>query len=182
MSSHIDWIGRRTFLQRPGISLGAMALGSLLSRGAKASPEQGLELSKGSIQPLHHSPKAKRIIWLYMAGGMTHLETFDHKPKLAQMHGKPMPESITKGQQIAQLQGQKLNCFAPQHNFKRSSDFGDLASIGVQVRRPDVHRAIVAYRCDQPRSGPYVHEHRIDDQWTSGDGFMVTLWIGCPNR
>ena len=128
MSSHIDWIGRRTFLQRPGISLGAMALGSLLSRGASASPEQGLELSKGSIQPLHHAPKAKRIIWLYMAGGMTHLETFDHKPKLAQMHGKPMPESITKGQQIAQLQGQKLNCFAPQHNFKPWGQSGQVIS------------------------------------------------------
>ncbi|MFM7974353.1 MAG: DUF1501 domain-containing protein, partial [Pirellula sp.] len=128
MSSHLDWIGRRTFLQRPGISLGAMALGSMLSRGALASPADALEGSKGTIQPLHHVPKAKRIIWLYMAGGMTHLETFDHKPKLAQMHGKPMPESITKGQQIAQLQGQKLNCFAPQHNFKPWGQSGQVIS------------------------------------------------------
>ena len=48
-----------------------------------------------------------------MAGGPSHLETFDYKPKLAEMHGQPMPESFTKGQPIAQLQGQKLNCFAP---------------------------------------------------------------------
>ena len=128
MSSHLDWIGRRTFLQRPGISLGAMALGSMLSRGAWASPADALDASKGTIQPLHHVPKAKRIIWLYMAGGMTHLETFDHKPKLAQMHGQPMPESITKGQQIAQLQGQKLNCFAPQHNFKPWGQSGQVIS------------------------------------------------------
>ena len=60
-----------------------------------------------------HAAKAKRVIWLYMAGGPSHLETFDYKPKLAQMHGQPMPESFTKGQPIAQLQGQKLNCFAP---------------------------------------------------------------------
>lgn len=128
MSSHLDWIGRRTFLQRPGISLGAMALSSMLSRGAWASPAGSLEASKGTIQPLHHVPKAKRIIWLYMAGGMTHLETFDHKPKLAELHGKPMPESITKGQQIAQLQGQKLNCFAPQHNFKTWGQSGQVIS------------------------------------------------------
>ena len=54
-----------------------------------------------------------------MAGGPSHLETFDHKPKLAEMNGQPMPESFTKGQPIAQLQGQKLNCFAPQHPFKK---------------------------------------------------------------
>jgi hypothetical protein len=54
-----------------------------------------------------------------MAGGMTHLDTFDHKPKLAAMNGQPMPESFTKGQQIAQLQGQALKCFAPQHPFAK---------------------------------------------------------------
>ena len=59
------------------------------------------------------------MIWLYQAGGPTHLETFDHKPKLAQLHGKPMPESFTKGQPIAQLQGAKLVCFAPQYTFRR---------------------------------------------------------------
>ena len=53
-----------------------------------------------------------------MAGGPSHLETFDPKPKLAAMHGKPMPESFTKGQQLAQLQGQKLLCFGPQHPFQ----------------------------------------------------------------
>ena len=128
MSSYIDWIGRRTFLQRPGISLGAMALGSLLSRSGLGAPSDLLTGSKGVIQPLHHAPKAKRVIWLYMAGGMTHLETFDHKPKLAEMHGKPMPDSITKGQQIAQLQGQKLNCFAPQHAFKTWGQSGQVIS------------------------------------------------------
>ena len=54
-----------------------------------------------------------------MAGGPSHLETFDYKPKLAEMSGKPMPESITKGQPIAQLQGQQLKCFAPQHPFAK---------------------------------------------------------------
>jgi hypothetical protein len=71
------------------------------------------------IRPFHVPPRAKRVIWLYMAGGMTHLDTFDHKPKLAAMNGQPMPESFTKGQQIAQLQGQALKCFAPQHPFAK---------------------------------------------------------------
>ena len=55
------------------------------------------------------SPRAKRVICLYMAGGPSHLETFDYKPKLAEMHGQPMPESFTKGQPIAQLQGAKAD-------------------------------------------------------------------------
>jgi len=54
-----------------------------------------------------------------MAGGPSHLETFDPKPKLAEMDGQPMPESMTKGQQLAQLQGQKLLCFGPQHPFAK---------------------------------------------------------------
>ena len=54
-----------------------------------------------------------------MAGGMSHLETFDPKPKLAEQNGQPMPDSITKGQQIAQLQGQQLKCFGPQLAFKK---------------------------------------------------------------
>ncbi len=74
--------------------------------------------------PLHHTPKAKRVIFLYQAGGPSHLETFDYKPKLAEMHGKAMPESLTKGQQIAQLQGRPLVCFGPQHYFKKFGKSG----------------------------------------------------------
>ena len=70
------------------------------------------------VNPLHHPAKAKRVIYLYQAGGPSHLETFDYKPKLAAMDGKGMPESFTKGQQIAQLQGKELKCFGPQYGFK----------------------------------------------------------------
>jgi hypothetical protein len=58
------------------------------------------------------------VIFLYQAGGPSHLETFDYKPKLAAMDGQGMPESFTKGQQIAQLQGKELKCFGPQYGFK----------------------------------------------------------------
>ncbi|MFM8408353.1 MAG: DUF1501 domain-containing protein [Pirellulaceae bacterium] len=114
-------IGRRSFLASSGLSLGAMALGQL--EGLRASSPADA-VSRGIIQPFHLVPRAKRIIWLYMAGGMSHLDTFDYKPKLAEMHGQAMPESVTKGQQIAQLQGQKLNCFAPQHPFKKWGQSG----------------------------------------------------------
>lgn len=113
---------RRVFLGRAGRSLGSVALASLLNPGLLRAAETVAAADqrwRGVIQPLHHPAKVKRVIWLTMAGGPSHLETFDFKPKLAQMDGKPMPESLTAGQQLAQLQGQELVCWGPQTAFKR---------------------------------------------------------------
>ena len=103
---------RRAFLGRTSQGLGAVALAALM-KPVQAAPAQG------AIRSLPLSQKARRVIWLTMAGGPSHLETFDPKPRLVEMHGQPMPESFTKGQQLAQLQGQKLTCFAPQHPFAK---------------------------------------------------------------
>jgi hypothetical protein len=99
---------RRAFLGRTAAGFGLTALHSLM----------------GATTSAHHTPKAKRVIFLYQAGGPSHLEVFDHKPKLAAMHGQSMPESFTKGQQIAQLQGKPLLCFGPQHPFQRYGKSG----------------------------------------------------------
>jgi hypothetical protein len=126
-------LARRTFLGRTAAGLGSLALASLLEPrlfaadgGATKTPPY-----RGVIDPRHVAPKIKRIIWLYMAGGPSHLETLDHKPKLAEMNGKPMPESFTKGQPIAQLQGtKKLTCMAPQHPFQKCGKSGqEISSI-----------------------------------------------------
>src|SRR3954467_8929134 len=112
---------RRTFLGRAAQGVGKVALASLLNRIflSAAAEISKKERYSGVVKPFHHPPKAKRVIWLSMAGGPSHLETFDPKPKLAEMNGQPFPESITKGKQIAQLQGQKLLCYAPQHKFAK---------------------------------------------------------------
>lgn len=103
---------RRAFLSQSGLGLGSIALSCLLNRSAAA-------------RPLPTFPaKAKRVIFLYMSGGPSHLETFDYKPQLAKMNGQPMPESFTRGQPIAQLQGQKLSCFAPQFRFRKFGESG----------------------------------------------------------
>ena len=121
-------LARRAFLSRAAGGIGGLAAGSLLAADAVAAglTDAGAAAGgwSGIVRPFHVPPKAKRVIWLYMAGGMTHLDTFDHKPKLAAMNGQPMPESFTKGQQIAQLQGQALKCFAPQHPFARVGQSG----------------------------------------------------------
>ncbi|HWE35550.1 MAG TPA: DUF1501 domain-containing protein [Isosphaeraceae bacterium] len=137
--NHFDQIRllrRRTFLGQATRGLGALALASLVDpkvlRGAEPGPRG--DRWEGVARPLHHAARAKRVIFLSMAGGPSHLETLDHKPKLAAMHGKPMPESFTKGQPIAQLQGQKLNCFGPQHPFCRFGKSGqELSSLFPQI-------------------------------------------------
>lgn len=114
---------RRAFLGRTVTGLGTAALATLLGRSVLADPTAARP-AKGVLDPLHFPVKAKRVIWLCMAGGMSHLESFDYKPALAELHGQPMPESFTQGQPIAQLQGKELKCFAPQHPFRTHGQSG----------------------------------------------------------
>lgn len=117
--AHAQQMTRRALLGRTTQGLGLVALASLGLPGVAGvvNPQTGGALA-GS-KALTGRGKAKRVIWLSMAGGPSHLETFDPKPKLSEMNGKPMPESMTKGQQIAQLQGSPLICFGPQHPFQK---------------------------------------------------------------
>ena len=108
---------RRSFLTRTGIGLGATALGGLLGK-------DGIGAEAGVAGLPHHRPKVKRVIFLCMAGGPSHLETFDYKPKLAELDGKPMPTSFTKGQPIAQLQGKSLKCQGPLVKFRKHGKSG----------------------------------------------------------
>jgi hypothetical protein len=117
---------RRTFLGQAARGVGGLALASLLAPRAlgEKKPFADSDQWSGVIHPLHHPAKAKRVIWLCMAGGPSHLETFDYKPKLAGMNGQPMPESFTRGQPIAQLQGQALKCLGPTHKFAKFGQSG----------------------------------------------------------
>jgi len=113
---------RRAFLAQSCRGLGAIALSSLLAERAYAAEKQ--EKWRGVITKPHVTAKIKRVIFMVMAGGASHLELWDNKPELAKRHGQPMPESITKGQPIAQLQGAKLTCFGPQWGFKKHGQSG----------------------------------------------------------
>ena len=117
---------RRTFLGRTVRGIGSVALASLLNPSSlTAKVKLGQQKWKGILQPTHFAPRAKRVIHLCMAGGPSHLETLDYKPKLAEMDGKPMPESFTTGQPIAQLQGNsELKCLGPTHPFQKYGKSG----------------------------------------------------------
>src|SRR6185295_4423983 len=115
----------RTFLRDSAFGLGAVALGQLL--GNAAVPPKTAESAgrwRGVVQPPHVPMRARRIIHLCMAGGPSHLETLDWKPELKQLHGKPFPESFTRGQQLAQLQNTVLKARGPFTEFKRHGNSG----------------------------------------------------------
>lgn len=90
-------INRRHFLGKLSLGMGSAALGSLLipdlfkSAGEEGSLPVGLP---------HFAPKAKRVIYLFQNGAPSQLESFDYKPKLRELHGMDLPESIRKGQRL----------------------------------------------------------------------------------
>jgi hypothetical protein len=145
MNAYQQSIARRSFLGRLG--LGTTALAQLLAGDLGSRPAQADEIVdpgsvkgpwRGVVRPLHHAPKVKRVIQLYMAGGASHLETFDYKPVLAKLDGQPTPESYTKGKPIAQLQGKELKCLGPQAKFAKHG------SGGVEISEFFPHLAKVA--------------------------------------
>src|SRR5438093_11450530 len=80
-------VSRRWLLRRSTCGFGLLGLASLLAEQAEASaPADPL-----APKPPHFSPRARRVIFLFMHGGPSHLDTFDPKPRLVQDHGKPLP-------------------------------------------------------------------------------------------
>lgn len=88
---------RRDFLARSGMGFGSVALAAMLAGEARAAGSRNLEIDP--LQPLkerlpHFAPRAKQVIFLFQYGGPATFELFDHKPALAAVHGKPVPESL----------------------------------------------------------------------------------------
>ena len=114
---------RRTLLGHVTSGPAAAALASLISQDDARS-----DAYRARVNTLPQ--RAKRVIWLSMAGGPSQFETFDHKPKLGELDGRPMPDSFTAGQQLAQLQGQELFCKGPMFSFdKRGQNGTEISSL-----------------------------------------------------
>ena len=124
-------MNRRHFFGRSARGLGTLALASLLNPNLFAAGKKTKLAvagnpfpSHGTLHPLHFAPTAKRVIYLFQSGAPSQLDLYDPKPKLIDLNGKPMPESYTKGQRIAQLQGQKLTCVGTKFKFSRHGKAG----------------------------------------------------------
>lgn len=114
LSSTIDQQSRRSFLLNSGMGLGTTALASLL-------PRTGLAASDG----IHHPAKAKRIIFLFMAGAPSQVDLFDHKPDLHKLFKTELPKSITKGQRVTTMTRGRQQLVAPtMFNFSQQGKSG----------------------------------------------------------
>jgi hypothetical protein len=104
INSHpaIDSIDRRQWLQRAGLGFGGLALAELLARQSQADDSAAdPRIANG----LHHPARAKRVIYLFQAGGPSQLETFDYKPLLNERQGQPLPDSVRAGQRLTGMSG-----------------------------------------------------------------------------
>src|SRR5215472_9329342 len=94
-------ITRRRFLTHTSAGLGGVAVASLLDPKLFAGPAEG-------VKPPHFAPKARRVIYLFMSGGPSHIDLFDHKPLLREHHGTELPASVRMGQRVTGMTaGQK---------------------------------------------------------------------------
>jgi hypothetical protein len=112
-------ITRRTFFKKVGYGIGGIALTSMLGESALAA--------LGSAQGLHHKPKAKRIIYLFMAGAPSQVDLFDSKPALQKYDGQLCPEEIIKGERFAFIKGTPKILGSP-YKFEQAGKSGQWVS------------------------------------------------------
>ncbi len=121
---------RRDFLRRSGVGLGTLALASLVADEARA--ERGIVLDP--VNPLkprqpHFAPTADRVIFLFQYGSPSHVDTFDCKPELEKLDGKPLPDSLRKDPRFKQIVGIAQNkLMASPWKFRRRGQSGLLVS------------------------------------------------------
>jgi hypothetical protein len=113
-------LSRRWFLQDCGVGMAGLALSSLLARdaAAKSGPANPL-----AVRPPHHTPKAKRVIYMFMAGAPSHLELFDHKPELARRDGQLPPAELLKDYRAAFIKPNSA-LLGPKYSFAKHGQAG----------------------------------------------------------
>jgi hypothetical protein len=123
IEQHRRNVTRRWFFQQCGVGLGAIALGSLLREGVAASSRAPSLLDPLAPRAPHFKPKAKRVIYLFMAGAPSHLDLFDYKPQLAKFGGTLPPDELLKGYRAAFINPQS-KLLAPKFKFARHGKCG----------------------------------------------------------
>jgi hypothetical protein len=133
---------RRQFFGRSAAGIGTFALASLLNESLFAG-DVALSRPQGALSALHFAPKAKRVIYLFMSGGPSHIDLFDYKAKLKELHGSELPGSVRMGQRITGMTSgqQSFPCVAPMFKFAQHGQSGawvsellpEIASIADEI-------------------------------------------------
>ena len=182
---HVSHDHRRTFLGRVVDRARLASRLAVAARprlaGARPTAPPGSEPLAGRDRPARTSgPKAKRVIFLYMAGGPSHLETFDYKPKLAELRRPADARVVHQGPADRPAPGAEAQrASGRSHEFqkcgKSGQEISDLFPHLGDDRRRHLHRPLDAHRRDQPRPGAHVHEHRHDHLGPAEHGLVGHL-------
>src|SRR5262249_10208575 len=119
---------RRHFFRDCGVGVGTMALASLLAEDAGAV-DTAKRTDPLAPKPPHFKPKAKSVIFLFMAGGPSQLDLFTPKEKLTELSGKPVPKSFIEGKRFAFLKGTPNLLGSPRKFAKYGENGMDLSEL-----------------------------------------------------
>jgi hypothetical protein len=127
ITHHHQTQSRRHFLLKSGGGMGAAALSSLWKSDAQAVAAEPVPASPAFP---NFPAKAKRVIYLFMAGGPSHIDTFDYKPAIRKLHGTELPDSVRQGQRITGMTSKQSSfpCVAPMFKFKQYGQHGTWVS------------------------------------------------------
>src|SRR5262245_48751301 len=131
-------LNRRHFFSRSAAGIGTAALASLLNPSLFAAPgDAGASKAAaktpavpGILSQPHYPAKAKRVIYLFMSGGPSHIDLFDYKAKLKELHGTELPAEVRMGQRVTGMtSGQKsFPCVSPMFQFQQHGQSGQWVS------------------------------------------------------
>jgi hypothetical protein len=118
----LQQITRRHFFSDCQLGLGSLALANMLSDHFLLA-ESSRQTNPLATQPTHFAPKAKNVIYMFMAGGPSQLELFENKPKLGELHGQVIPQSFVEGKRFAFLK-KDAQLLGPRYKFSRHGQSG----------------------------------------------------------
>jgi hypothetical protein len=117
---------RRQFFGRAAAGIGTAALAALLNERLLAADRDASLHTLGALPGLHFAPKAKRVIYLFMSGGPSHIDLFDYKAELRRHHGEELPGSVRMGQRLTGMTAfqKSFPCVAPMFQFSQHGRSG----------------------------------------------------------
>src|SRR5574341_1430152 len=122
-SAVAKYVTRRWFFRQCGVGLGAIALDTLLASAQSATPSSTAPRDPLAPKAPQCSPRAKRVIYLFMGGAPSQIDLFDPKPMLKKFDGKPVPKEVVMGQKYAFIKPDAA-LFASEFNFSRHGQSG----------------------------------------------------------
>jgi hypothetical protein len=178
-------IGRRDFLSRTWNGIGALGLAGLLQEDLLADREPGLNTPLAP-KPQHRPRKAKHCIFLFMQGGVSQMDSFEHKPMLRELHGKPLTGDLSvKGELEGRLSFPHV-CVGSPFEFKQYGDTGRWLSelFPNLARRVDDLAFIHGIKTDNQNHGPSTYHVTTGSQFPGSPsvGSWIQYGLGTSNQ